>query len=255
MDIEFIQWVVSGGVGGAIISFALKIWFETRIKNSIKLEYDTRLLELKNELEKESSALSVIQNHYRATNSVGHEKVLESLEALWIGMVNIKKNMPPVLSFIDVLLEKDFGKKLGCHEHKNFADITDADIMKMFSGELENVKQYRLFSGELIYSYFASYQRLVARISLVIKTGREDKDVPLWWKDGICRSVIFSVCSKEEVVEFDKLEYQRMGWLLNLIEQKFLFNANQIISGEVSIDNAFEQSNRIMQKYNSEPLK
>lgn len=255
MDFEFIKWVVSGGVGGATISFVLKLWFETRIKNSIKLEYDSRLLELKNALEKESSALAVIQSHYRATNSAGHEKVLKSIEALWNGVVEIKKIKPSMLTFVDVLFEDEFGEKLGNHQNKSFIDITDDDILNLLSGKLEGISEHRLFADELIYSFFASYQRLIARISIVIKKGREDRDVPLWWEDRICENVIYSVCTKEEIVNFKGLEFNKIGWLLDLIEQKFLYNANQVISGAISIDNAFEKSNRIMKMYNNESLR
>lgn len=255
MNVEFIKWVVSGGVGGAIISFFLKLWFETRIKNSIKLEYDSKLLELKSALEKESSALAIIQNHYRTTNSAGHEKVLKSIEALWNGIVEIKMNKPTMLTFVDVLFEDEFGEKLGNHQNKNFIDITDDDILKLLSGKLEGISEHRLFAGELIYSFFASYQRLIARISIVVKKGRENKNVPLWWEDRICKNVISSVCTKEEVVEFEKTKSNKISWLLDLIEQKFLYNANQVISGAISIDNAFEQSSRIMQRYNNESLR
>ncbi|MDT3318613.1 hypothetical protein Q4Q52_02360 [Shewanella sp. SP1S2-4] len=117
------------------------------------------------------------------------------------------------------------------------------------------MNEHRLFAGELIYSYFYSYQRIIGRVSIVIKKGRVNKNVPLWWEDDICKSVISAVCNENEKEAFNQLKFQRINWLLNHIEKKFLSAANQIISGESSIDKAFEQSARIMQKYSNEELR
>ena len=255
MDIEFIKWLATGGLGGAVISFLLKSWFETRLKNSIKHEYDSKLLELKNALEKDSAALALIQNHYRTTNAAGHDKVLNSISYLWNSIVELRKIKPSILTISDVLVESEFGEDFGNHQHENVIDITEDDINKLFSGKLETVSEHRLFAGELLSSYFYSYQRIIGRISIVIQKGRMNKNVPLWWEDEICKSVISAVCNEKEKEVFNQLRFQKINWLLNHIEQKFLSAANQIISGESSIDKAFEQSARIMQKYSNEELR
>lgn len=255
MDIEFIKWLVTGGLGGAVISFLLKSWFESRLKNSIKHEYDSKLLELKNTLDKDSAALAVIQNHYRTTNAAGHDKVLNAISYLWNGMVELRKIKPSILTISDLLVESEFGEDFGSDQNENIIDITENDINNLFSGKLEAVNEHRLFAGELIYSYFYSYQRIIGRVSIVIKKGRVNKNVPLWWEDDICKSVISAVCNENEKEAFNQLKFQRINWLLNHIEKKFLSAANQIISGESSIDKAFEQSARIMQKYSNEELR
>lgn len=254
MDIEFVKWLATGGLGGAIISFLLKSWFETRLKNSIKHEYDSKLLELKSALEKDSAALASIQNHYKTVNVVGHEKVIAAVHSLWSGMVELRRIKPSILTFCDVLTEDEFGDVLGNHKSQAFAEIKNEDINKLFEGKLEAASEHRVFSGELLFSYLSSYQRLIARISFLIKEGRLNGNVPLWWEDSICKDVIFSVCSDEDIEEFKKLKSNKINWMLNHIEQRFLREATKVISGDNSIDKAYEQSARILKKYSSEKL-
>ncbi len=140
INVEFIQWFATGGAGGAVISFLLKSWFETRLKNSIKHEYDAKLLGLGNDLEKDSAALAFIQNHYRATNAAGHDNVLNSISYLWSCMVELRRIKPSILTISDVLVENEFGENFGNHLHENVIDITDNDIDKLFSGKLGKVR-------------------------------------------------------------------------------------------------------------------
>ncbi len=57
---EYFLQVCSGGLTGAIVSFLLKTWITTRVTNSIKHEYDSKLEELKGAIQTQTS-----QNHER----------------------------------------------------------------------------------------------------------------------------------------------------------------------------------------------
>ncbi|MEC6830502.1 hypothetical protein VXS06_01830 [Photobacterium toruni] len=244
---EFLGWVVSGGLGGGAVSFILKSWFENRLKNSIKHEYDKRLLELKASIEKESNLVSTLQSNFSHKNNVSHERILGAIESLWSGILSVRKSKPSILTFVDVLVEREFGTDFGTHENENIIDITDSDISAFFSDEINNKSQDRLYAGEYLWSLFSSYRQLVGRISVVIKKGREAQDVPLWWEDSICQSVIQSLCSSDDLDEFNSLKFNRINWILNHIEHKYLKAANQIVTGEASIGLEAELSSKMMQ--------
>ncbi|WP_259556219.1 hypothetical protein [Vibrio harveyi] len=106
MSLDIIVYIFSGGVGGGIVSFLLKSWFETRLKNSIKHEYDKRLLELKASIDKESSLLSMLQANYSHKNNLSHERTLNAIESLWAGILVIRELKPSILTVVDVWLRK-----------------------------------------------------------------------------------------------------------------------------------------------------
>ncbi|MBQ4840155.1 hypothetical protein [Pseudoalteromonas luteoviolacea] len=255
MDLELIKILATSAFGGGVVSFVLKNWFDTRLKNSIKHEYDAKLLELKNRFEKDNATLSAIENHYRTTNAKGHEMVLNSIDLLWKGLIEIRCNRPSLLTLVNVLYEKEFGEYFGNKKIKNYPEITDDDIGCIYGGNVARIQQNRLFAGEKLWLYFSSYQKLLARISIVVKRGREEKNVPLWWEDRICLEIISDLCNEEERSEFASLELEKITWLQSHIEQKFLLHANRIISGESSIDSALEQSVRITKKYGANEIR
>ncbi|HIF9079415.1 TPA: hypothetical protein ACX6NP_000255 [Photobacterium damselae] len=230
---------------GGIVSFLLKSWFETRLKNSIKHEYDKRLLELKASIDKESSLLSMLQDNYSHKNNLSHERTLNAIESLWGGILAIRELKPSILTFVDVLVEKEFGTDFGTHNNKNVVDIKESDIVALFSEELNRQSSNRLYAGEYLWSLFASYRQLVGRISYVIKSDRENKNVPIWWEDKLCKNLISSFCSKDELDEFNGLKFHRIAWILNLIEHKYLQAANKIITGEASIDLEADLSSKL----------
>ncbi|HDM8188246.1 TPA: hypothetical protein P0E26_004996 [Vibrio harveyi] len=245
MSLDIIVYIFSGGVGGGIVSFLLKSWFETRLKNSIKHEYDKRLLELKASIDKESSLLSMLQANYSHKNNLSHERTLNAIESLWAGILVIRELKPSILTVVDVLVEKEFGTDFGTNNNNNVVDIKESDIAALFSEELNRQSSNRLYAGDYLWSLFAGYRQLVGRISYVIKSGRENKNVPIWWEDKLCKNLISSLCSKDELDEFNGLKFQRIAWVLNLIEHKYLQAANKIITGEASIDLEADLSSKL----------
>lgn len=248
---DFLSWiiseeVISGAVSGGIVSFLLKSWFETRLKNSIKHEYDSRLLKLKSDIEKESNLINILQNNYSNKNNASHDRILTSIESIWGGVLYMRKSKPTLLGFIDLLQESEFGLDLGRNENPNIIDINQSDIDVLFCDELDGKLQSRLYSGEYLWSLFFSYRQLIGRISIIIKKGREEKDVPIWWKDNICKSVITALCSKNELDEFNKLKFGRVNWILNHIESKYLEASKKIITGEESINLEAELATKVI---------
>jgi hypothetical protein len=251
IETDFLIWLASGGVGGATITFLLKSWFETRLKNSIKHEYDLKLASLKSDIDKESKLVSALHDSYSQKNHIGHEYILKAINSLWTGMVALKDRKPGMLTVVDVLVEKEFGKGLGQMKIKTFSDITDEEISRLMSEDINRRSEDRLYTGEYLWSIFFAYRQLIARISIVIKKGREAKDVPIWWEDSICRQVIQSLCSESEYGDFSAVKIGKIDWMLSHVERKFLLAANKIITGEASLNMDIEQAEKIIKTIES----
>ncbi|PSV49853.1 hypothetical protein [Photobacterium indicum] len=248
---DFLSWTISeeaisGAAAGGLVSFLLKSWFETRLKKSIKHEYDSRLLKLKSDIEKESNLINILQSNYSNKNNASHDRILTSIESIWAGILYMKKFKPTLLGIIDLLHESELGTELGRDENPRIIDINQSDIDYLFCDELDGKLQDRLYAGEYLWSLFFSYRQLIGRISIVNKKGREEKDVPIWWEDNICKSVISALCSKNELSEFNKLEFGRVNWILNHIESKYLEASKRIITGEESINLEAELATKVI---------
>ncbi|WPC72428.1 hypothetical protein [Vibrio porteresiae] len=254
MNAEIINWIISGGLGGGIVSFILKSWFETRLKNSIKHEYDTQLIALKASIDNESQLVATLQNNFIHKSHISHERILLSIESLWSGILLVKKNQPSILTYVDVLVEKEFGTDFGTMRNRNLIDIKDSDMTVLFSDELNRKDHDRLYAGEYLWSLFFCYRQLVGRICIVIKKGREAKNVPLWWEDRICKQVISSICSNDELNKFNSLKFSRINWILNHIEQKYLQASNKIITGESSISIDADLAQKVLKAVENAPV-
>lgn len=248
---QFLVWVASGGIGGGLVAFLLKSWFQERLKTSIKHEYDVKLAAIRADIEKESNLITSLQEGYRRKNDLAHEAILKSIESLWSGIIQLRKRKPTLLTLVDVLLEDEFGKSFGEKELKSFGDITDEEIQHALSDSLNGMDENRLYTGEYLWSLFFAYRQLIGRISILVKEGREKKNVPIWWQDRICKQVISSLTTEEELQEFTSLKISKIDWLLSHIEEKYLNAANKVITGEASIDMDIELAQRIIRSVGS----
>ncbi|MFM2589696.1 hypothetical protein [Vibrio sp. TBV020] len=241
MSLEIITAGLTGALSGAAISFLLKTWFKTRLENSIKHEYDKKLYKHKSQIEQSIG----VANFIHATNinrtQVSYEKSIEAIDKLWCGLLEINSTKPLLLTYADLLVDEEFGVDFGTCDVKHFPEIFDSDITKMMADSFE-LEKHRLYCGEHLWSIFFMYRQLIGRVSVLIKKGREQGNVPHWWKDQICLFIIDTMLCEQEKVEFLSQKAGKLSWLTKNLEKKYLTSANKVIVGDESISYDIERS-------------
>lgn len=260
---EYILSVVSSvtvsGLFAAALIFLSKSWMSQRIKSSIEHEYAEKLEGFKAQLKAEhDTALEKIkasnaQNlaiqsaataSLAATHTAAQEKKFHSLEVLWKAAVQLRKESPTVLAFLNIHTASEYNLLL-LDSHKSLTiDLTLDDFVKNF-GEFPDAEMARLYVGEYMYSLFWAYRAIIGRIVFIIMAGVQKDTIQDWAQDTGIRQLIKHVLTDAEIQEFDNQSIGRINWLCNQIEQKILVHSAKIISGEASATFGLEQAHKI----------
>ncbi|MBC2595408.1 hypothetical protein H5P28_14160 [Ruficoccus amylovorans] len=261
MNFALTTILTSSATAGFVV-WLLREWIGTRIKESIKNEYDTKLethkatlaesysehlLKLQSQVDQGISSSELVVNALLTGQKAVMERKLQSIETLWGQILHVKKETGAYLTFIDVLYVTQYQGSLNNPKFRDlFGDINLKSIMKGCIDRNGPLATNRLYSGEHLWALAFAYQAICLRICMLLVECLKDPKSPTWNKDEHLRKILSDVLGASSLSEFDKQETLLVSWIQNSIETKFLETAGEITSGKTLSKDAHAQANEIM---------
>lgn len=237
---------LTGAVSAGIVIWLLRNWLLTRLRASIKHEYDEKLARFTGELQRISSAQAGIQSAFAQTHLVAQQKRLEAIGDVWRSFLQVRNNQPFLLGLVEMHRPTEYAE-LFAHEQmkKSAEDLSPQGVAKFARSKGSDTEIARPFVGEYLWSLMYAYEAVCIRTTLLLWQYRLRGVNHAWFEDEGTLRVIRSVTNDEEFQEFKSIEFGKISWFRNLIERKFLAAASRIINGEASTDIALQEGQRI----------
>lgn len=253
--------VSSAGVSvtlSGLLIWLFRGWITERLKNSIKHEYDLKLStlnselsikvnaqaeQLKAEIEKEADNIRFATSTIGESQKITIKRKMEGIDALWSAVLACRKNIPPVMGFLDILTEEEYLESRNHPQFKRLAGkLSIESLTDMFFDERGSFERYRPYVGEYLWATFSIYQSLILRISFLISMVETDPDKLRWFKDGGVRQLLKASLTEEEIIKFDEMRIAKVNFLQNTYEAKILQAMDKVISGQTFGKEALKQA-------------
>lgn len=251
----------------SILIFLSRNWLSERLRHSIKHEYDLKLTYIKNELkaesdkntlllkrsiETEAEKLRLANASINETQKIAIERKLSAIEILWEGVLAVRKNIPSIIGFIDILTEDEYSSLKDRPDfQKIVGDISHEKIIQIHEENIGSRERVRPYVGEYTWALASTYQAIILRISLLIKMGQDDNKKLNWHLDSGIRQLINSALSEDEITEFDNTKIGKIKWIQRIFEFKILSAIQIIVSGEQFGEEALKQAQKMEEKVQS----
>jgi len=259
--ISILTSVVASGALSGVLIWLSREWISTRLRSSIQHEYDQKLEALKAQLkaqsdvalvglraaiERQASLLAAAHSSFAEGQKAAMERKLQAVDTLWVRVLRLRENLPPILGFVDILTVDEYK---GIKDHPTFVTLSQGwsieKITQLVDNEVERVRPY---IGEYTWAVFYSYQAVMLRIVYLLHAGRSDAAKLEWHKDSGTRQLIQAVLPAVEFTEFEAASFGKVTWLQRRLEAKILAAARKLVSGEEFGADALEQARLIQQK-------
>ncbi len=249
---------LSGALAGILIWLSRE-WISTRLRGSIQHEYDQKLeahkarlqaekdvalLELKTSLEREAALHAATHASFTEGQQAAIERRLSAIDKLWGKVLHIRGNLPPILTFIDVLTVDEYK---AAKDHPTFQQLAGELSLKKIANMHDSIENVRPYVGEYLWAIFFAYQAILLRLLFLLHLGRDDAAKIEWHKDQGIRQLMKSVLTVGEMEKFDQTKFGKVSWVQELLESKILDSSRKVISGEEFGAESFEQAKVIQQ--------
>lgn len=204
--------------------------FDKKLQDNQKL-IDIELKVMDSQLSSNGAQVEALVSSNLTALDFGRQKQIEAIEILWIEMMQLRQLIPGFVSVLE-LMPSEF--------HEQF--IVNMNIerdLRQFSLDSFNdwVKQSqarskRVFSSELVYSYYELYQSVVTMCLMHISVEGLDGKFSNWYEKYDVEATFSNpnVDFREAEGKLGKTQY-----LLGMIEKNFLSDAKKVINGEIQM--------------------
>lgn len=241
----------TGAFAGGIVIWLLRNWLITRLTGSIKHEYDEKLARLTGDLQRISAAQAGVQSTFAQNHLVAQQKRLEAIGDVWRSFLHVRNSQPFILSLIEMCRLSEYSKLFADDKMKKYAEeLSPEGVAKFARNKESDIELARPYVGEYLWSLLYAYEAVCIRTTLLLWQYRSKGHGDAWFEDEVTVGVVRSATNDREFEEFRKLDFGKISWYRNLMEQKFLVAASRIINGEVSTDIALQEGERIFKAAN-----
>ena len=262
---SLVNIILSAGATAAVVAGAIvwifREWISSRIKANIQHKYEISTLELKNKIEKDIALYIASQQSFSEGQKASMERKLNSIDKLWERVMMLFKILPPEMSFIDVFNISEIEQYNVMSNHPDFQKLkikwsTEEFEKKMGSvsdDKDDSIEKIRPYVGERLWAFFYSTKTIYIRLLVTLQFENNENKIE-WYKDEPIRAIIESVLTKEELIEFDELEFGKFARLQQKLESKILAETQKIISGEHFGAESLREAEKIQRKIASAKL-
>lgn len=214
--------------------------FDRKLQDNQKL-IDVELKTIEARLQLNGVQVDSLVSNNLLTLDFRREKQVQAIEVLWNDMMQLRKSIPGFVFTLESM-PPEFHEQI-------IQSMNLVDSLKNFSVEafinLSNqseAKVARLFSGELLYSYYGLYQSVITMCLMNVSVEGLNGGFSNWY-DKYNIMTIFSNTN----INFDEIEGElsRTQKILDLIEKNFLADAEKIADGEVQMLKSNERAKQI----------
>jgi len=263
---DFIISIISSATVSTLFASGLiwltKSWISTRLKNSIQHEYEQKLesykatlkaeheialAELKADLEKGTALHIASHTSFSQGQKAAMERKLIAVDKLWESILSLRNSSPAILTFVDLLTPIEF-KSITSNKEFNelLSELSPEKIIEL----MKNIEEIRPYVGEYTWSLFFVYQTITLRIVFLLYMSRVNAENVEWFNDQGIKQLMRVVLYENEISEFNKIDFGKINWLRQTLEQKIINSVNKVISGEEFGEEALKQANKILAETN-----
>lgn len=247
--LEFLATLTGTSMTLLALGFLSKNAIIERLKNSVKHEFDKKLLiakekydeklsELNSRLSQQNSLISIMSEKNLSTYQLFVNKQIESIDMLWCEMESLRKLIPGELHILDQTPAEYHELLIGQSTFKKGFDIEALNRISTFLKTSKSV-QARLYSGELLYSYFSLYTNIVVISVSASSTDRLNGKF-MHWHEKYDLDKLFSTGSSFGFNAVNKA-LGKTAEMLSMIQKKFLEDAQNVLTGKEHLNGGIER--------------
>ncbi|MBC7000100.1 hypothetical protein [Cytophaga sp. FL35] len=244
------NWTLIKYTGGITVVLSSLIAFISHVLkdfllNKWKLKYDTELESLKAKFSKNNTILENLTGSLSNVYLASNEKRIESLEAIWTGMLRVKNEMPVLVSMAyNILTPEEIENLPNTNKFNALIDAFEPiNYFEKHSNLIHQLELSRPFIGETLWSIFFTYQAFIGRSIFLIKEGLEQGKVTHWKNDSNFINQILTVIIEPEELEKltmkDKTAYSNV---LSFLESKALNDISEQLTGKKMTDDTLSHA-------------
>jgi hypothetical protein len=246
--------VFTSAVLGAI-AFLCRDWISARLTASIQHQYAQKLEshraflqrehdQLRSSVEQAQGLFDTAAATFGSVHQAAFARRLSAIEAAWREMVRIRRLMPPAITFLDLLTDKQIKETSDVQgqlrsltstltmEHLNEVMIRDPE---------KCVECHQPFCDAELWSTFTAYQVFITRVWVLMLQGHEKGQYELWRHDHGVRAILdTALFSDAERAEFEALVPGGIFWVLGKLESQYVERAQRVLTGAVSAETALD---------------
>lgn len=215
----------------------------------IKKKFDSKY---QNEIELIRNQFKFIFDAINNNQSMLQTRRIESVQKLWNTILIMKNFFSPVIVFFDVFSPKEYQKAL--HE-SNFSQYFHGEIANFYvemPKEIEEIENLRPFLGDKLWFYFYAYRAILGRLVFhAFELKSNINNTNHWLNDSLIQEYIKFLLSSDEIeiLNSKNRDLINVRYLINLIEEKILYEINLIIEGKKTLEESFQSSKELYELF------
>ena len=256
--------ILSTGATAAIVAglvvWIFREWISSRIKANIQHKYEISILELKNEIGQKIALYETSQQSFAEGQKASMERKLDAIDMLWGHVIMLREMAPPEIRLIDLLLTNEIdqyekiknGPKIKVLFRTWSEEERKEKMDSIFNSKDEQIEKIRPYVGEHLWTTFSAMKVIYQRLLLILLPNdileTSDEMKIKWYQDEVIGAIIKLVLTKDELIEFNQLKFQKFSVLQKKLELKILTETQKIISGEHFSAESLREAEKIQQK-------
>lgn len=255
------QWALVKLFGGfafilsALVSFIAILIRDIFLKKKSH-QQDIEIEKLKNKLIHNEGIINKLQDTHSKVFLSSSTKRISSIEILWKGFIEIRKNIPSSIMMANSILTKEEYHDLETtmpHLHGILSNsLKEDEIMKKHHEIIELVELQRPFIGEKLWNIFYVNQILHGRLVYLFFNGKENRKYKHWTDDNGTLSALKQFIPAEDlsmIINNSVLAYTHAR---SYLELKISSEISALVSGKAVSENILENSINMAKSLNDE---
>lgn len=238
------QWVIAKLTSSTRHQYDVQI---ESLKSQLKTDGDQKLLEVKSQIDRQSSQLSSALALFSNTQSAVAERRVKAIDDLWSEVVTIRNCSAMAMRMADCLDSAELRKAVNDNPEA-FNDLTPDAISKALQRNERLEESYRPYVEHYLWSLCWSYKAVHLRARLLLSKTIAGLGSKHWHEDFATVSLVKAMLTNDEFEQFSKSEFDKLKFLEHAVELKILRAMDRVLSGTKQSDDLLRQANTMDQK-------
>ena len=233
-------WLVFKNTIIESVGKAISYRFDKKLQHNQKL-IDIELKVIESQLSSNGAQVESLVNSNLTALDFGRQKQIEAIEVLWVEMMELRQLIPGFVTTLELIPSKFHEEFIeGMNIEKDLQNVTLSDFNDWL--KQSKARSKRVFSSELMYSYYELYQSVVTMCLMHVSTEGIYGKFSNWYEKYNIEATF-----SNPNINFKEVEGKlgRTQYLLSLIEKNFLLDAEKVINGEIQMYESNERAEKI----------
>lgn len=234
--------VLSSAVTTGGLALLLRDAYTSWLQKRIQFGFDRDLEAIRASISESSATMNLAHNVLSESVGAVRERRLNSYDALWRALLDMRNVAPEFTTFNNVLTREEMRNP--SHLEKAAQKIPFPTLFERaeFSPELE---VHRPYVGELAWAYFFTARQIIGRIMYLHTRDGKDGSRSSWLDDAGLRGVLQASLTPSELEQLDSLTLGHLSLVQSFFDNKFLTEMRVVFSGEGDSARSIELARKI----------